>query len=60
MLVSPKFYFTDAGIVNYLARRGEISPGSELFGKAFENWVFHEHKSFGSIRDAHLKGLREI
>ena len=28
--------------MNYLARRGKIEPGSELFGKAFENWVFHE------------------
>ncbi len=39
---SPKFYFRDVGVVNHLARRGEISPGSELFGKAFENWLFHE------------------
>lgn len=46
VLASPKFYFTDIGIVNFLARRGEISPGSELFGKAFENWIFHELKSY--------------
>ncbi len=39
---APKFYFTDVGIVNFLARRGKLVPGSELFGKAFENWVFHE------------------
>ncbi len=39
---APKFYFSDVGIVNYLARRGKIQSGSELFGKAFENWVFHE------------------
>ena len=39
---SPKFYFADVGVVNHLARRGRIVPGSELFGKAFENWVFHE------------------
>ncbi|TVR05076.1 MAG: hypothetical protein EA403_03685 [Spirochaetaceae bacterium] len=30
------------GIVNFLARRGSIEPGLELFGFAFENWVFHE------------------
>ena len=29
-------------MVNHLARRGAIKPGSELFGKAFENWLFHE------------------
>ncbi|MBI1732467.1 MAG: ATP-binding protein [Gammaproteobacteria bacterium] len=39
---APKFYFADVGVVNLLARRGELAPGSELFGKAFENWVFHE------------------
>ena len=39
---SPKFYFYDIGTVNFLARRGIILPKSELFGKAFENWIFHE------------------
>jgi predicted AAA+ superfamily ATPase len=39
---APKFYFADVGVVNYLARRGRLQPGGELFGKAFENWVFHE------------------
>jgi uncharacterized protein len=39
---SPKFYFTDVGVVNHLARRGRLPPGGEPFGKAFENWVFHE------------------
>jgi predicted AAA+ superfamily ATPase len=39
---APKFYFRDIGVVNHLARRGKIEPGSELFGKAFENWMFHE------------------
>lgn len=39
---APKFYFRDVGVVNHLAKRGVIRSGSELFGKAFENWVFHE------------------
>ncbi len=39
---APKFYFRDVGVVNHLARRGRIETGSELFGKAFENWVYHE------------------
>ncbi len=42
MDASPKFYFRDVGVVNFLARRGSVEPGSELFGKAFENWVHHE------------------
>ncbi len=45
---APKFYFVDVGIVNRLARRGTLLPGSELYGKAFENWVFHELSSFVS------------
>ena len=39
---APKFYFGDVGLVNRLARRGELRAGGELYGKAFENWVFHE------------------
>ncbi|MCC5840119.1 MAG: ATP-binding protein [Opitutales bacterium] len=39
---APKFYFRDVGVVNYLARRGRLEAGGEIFGKAFENWVFHE------------------
>lgn len=38
----PKFYFSDLGVVNFLARRRGLEPGSELYGKAFENWVHHE------------------
>lgn len=39
---APKFYFGDVGLVNRLARRGELRAGGELYGRAFENWVFHE------------------
>lgn len=42
VVAAPKFYFSDVGVVNHLARRGALQPGGELFGKAFENWVFHE------------------
>ena len=48
---APKFYFADVGIVNRLARRGELHAGSELYGKAFENWVFHELTAFSSYRE---------
>jgi predicted AAA+ superfamily ATPase len=37
-------------IVNRLARRGELHPGSELYDKAFENWVFHELTAFSNYR----------
>ena len=48
---APKFYFSDVGVVNNLAKRGHLEPGSELFGKAFENWVFHELNAHRSYRD---------
>lgn len=38
----PKFYLTDVGVVNCLAKRFFIESGSPLWGKAFENWIFHE------------------
>jgi predicted AAA+ superfamily ATPase len=41
--------------VNRLARRGELLPGSELYGKAFENWVFHELSAFLSYRDSDVE-----
>ncbi len=41
-----KVYFSDVGVVNHLAKRGKLQPGSELFGKAFENWVFHELNAY--------------
>ncbi|MDZ7671209.1 MAG: DUF4143 domain-containing protein [Gammaproteobacteria bacterium] len=47
---APKFYFADVGVVNRLARRGELAAGSENYGKAFENWVFHEFSAFVSYR----------
>lgn len=51
VIAAPKFYFADVGIVNRLARRGELLAGSELYGKAFENWIFHELSTFLSYRE---------
>ena len=42
----PKFYFSDVGVVNVLARRNQIERESASFGHAFENWVFHELQTF--------------
>ncbi len=50
VIQAPKFYFEDVGVVNHLARRGPLEPGSELFGKALENWMFHELGAFVSYR----------
>lgn len=49
--LADKFYFHDVAVVNFLARRGHLAPGSELYGKAFESWVFHELRCYNSYRD---------
>ena len=48
---APKFYFADVGVVNRLARRGTLIAGSGLYGKAFENRVFHELTTYASYRE---------
>jgi predicted AAA+ superfamily ATPase len=52
VVASSKFYFSDVGIVNFLAKRGRIEQGSELFGKAFENWCFHELAAYNMYSEA--------
>lgn len=43
---APKFFFRDVGVVNHLLRRQRVLPGSEVVGKAFENWMYHELSSY--------------
>ena len=52
VIQAPKFYFADVGIVNHLARRGRMVPGTELFGKAFESWLHHELRLWLRYREA--------
>ena len=52
---APKFYFADVGVVNRLARRGTVIAGSEQYGKAFENWVYHELSAYTSYREVDAK-----
>lgn len=42
LVAAPKFYFFDLGTVIHLARRGEVQPGSELFGRALEHFLWME------------------
>jgi predicted AAA+ superfamily ATPase len=49
VITAPKFYFFDIGIVNHLLKRGRIEFGSELFGNAFEHFIYNElyaHSSY--------------
>lgn len=42
LITSPKFYFFDLSPVIYLTRRSKVVPGSELFGRAFEHYIWME------------------
>jgi predicted AAA+ superfamily ATPase len=52
--VSPKVYFFDVGVAGFLAKRGHVEPGGELFGKAFESWVHHELCAYRDYFDPDL------
>ena len=41
-------------MVNHLANRGEMAPRTELIGKAFENWLFHEIRSYRAYKKPDL------
>lgn len=51
-VASPKFYFSDMGVVNVLARRGRLEPGSQVFGKAFESWCHHELAAYNEYSES--------
>jgi predicted AAA+ superfamily ATPase len=42
VIQSPKFYYFDVGIANYLLRRTDLKPGSPEFGHAFEHIIIQE------------------
>lgn len=53
VILSPKFYYFDVGIANYLLKRGKILPGGESFGHAFEHFLFHEiysHSNYSELK----------
>lgn len=52
VIAAPKFYLADVGVVNRLARRGPLSRGSDAYGRAFENWVFHELSAYLDYTEA--------
>jgi len=42
VILAPKFYFFDTGIVGHLLKRSKIEYKSEAFGNAFEHFIYHE------------------
>jgi predicted AAA+ superfamily ATPase len=51
LVTSPKFFFFDLSPVIHLTRRGKVVPGSELFGRAFEHFVWMEITAHASYSD---------
>ena len=52
MVEAPRFYLFDVGVAGALSRRGEVREGSELFGRAFEHFMFMElaaHASYSRL-----------
>lgn len=50
VISSPRLYFFDVGLVNDLAKRGRLKPGSTEYGAAFEHFIFMELRAYGSYR----------
>ncbi len=48
LIQAPKFYFFDVGVTAELTRRGTVEQGSELFGRVFEHFIFHEISAHSS------------
>ncbi len=52
VIQSPKFYFMDIGIANFLLKRGKIAYKSEAFGHAFEHFIYqelHAHSHYSGL-----------
>ena len=49
-LIFRRFYFFEVGLVNELARRDGLKPGSAEFGSAFEHFLFMEIRAHAGYR----------
>lgn len=52
VIQAPKFYLFDVGIAGILLKRENITVGNEIFGRAFEHFIFQE-----IIAHSHYSGL---
>lgn len=50
---TPKFYLFDVGVAGALTKRHLTEERGELFGKAFEHFIFMELRAHSSLRDLH-------
>jgi len=50
VIQSPKFYFFDVGVYNYLMHRTALAPGTPEYGHAFEHFVLQEMRAYIGYR----------
>lgn len=53
VIQAPRFYYFDVGLANYLLKRKSIAPKSEVFGRAFEHFIYQEiaaHSHYSGIK----------
>jgi len=53
LITADKFYFFDVGMAAFLTNRGKVVQHSELFGRAFEHFIFMEltaHRRYSHLR----------
>jgi len=54
VIEAPKWYFFDPAVAGHLAKRGPVTPGSEMFGRAFEHFVQHELRAYAAYSGKHF------
>jgi len=54
VIETPRFYFFDIGVVNALVKRKGLEPKSELFGKAFEHFIYQELIAYSHYQNSNL------
>lgn len=52
VILSPKFYYFDVGIANFLLKRSSLLPGSPEFGHAFEHFIIQEIIAYRGYSDS--------
>lgn len=48
---TPKFYLFDVGVAGHIVRRQIVEERGELFGKAFEHFIFTELRAYSSLSE---------
>ncbi|MBD3346803.1 MAG: AAA family ATPase, partial [Chitinivibrionales bacterium] len=53
-IFAPKYYFFDVGVTAQLSLRGQVTQGSELFGKAFEQFIVNEIFAYSEYSEKYI------